>query len=139
MLVSPAFRERGPGAAAGSSAEEGPQASDSSPEKGFETVTLQPRSSTCCVLDRPNSRTGWSPGELLIQPAPFTDTAEAQRGYTTPSRSHSNRTREEVSSQPRPFATRQRCRPNFSCVEPRKLWAAHRTWCSHRMHCSSKH
>lgn len=125
MLISPAFREHGPGASAGS-----PRASDGSPEKGFETVTLRPRSSTRYVSDRPNSRTGWSLGELLIQPAPFTDTAEAQGGCTTPWRSQSHRTREKVSSQPRPFASRQQCRPNFSCLEPSQLWAAHCTWCS---------
>ena len=39
MLISPAFRERGPEATAGSSAEEGPGMSDRSLEKGFETTT----------------------------------------------------------------------------------------------------
>lgn len=113
MLISPAFREHGPGAAAGS-----PRASDGSPEKGFETVTLRPRSSTRYVSDRPNSRTGWSLGELLIQPAPFTDTAEAQGGCTTPWRSQSHRTREKVSSQPRPFASRQQCGPTSPVWSP---------------------
>lgn len=86
-------------------------------------LKLPPSASfTHSLCPRQAQRQSWMESWRASNPTcSFYRRSEAQRGYTTPLRSHSDRSREKASSQPRPFSTTRRCRPAFSRVEPSEL------------------